>query len=269
MRKFNLRERRFLTLLAKISEDDLELVSSFMQNNFFTKSCDLALAVLPPKSAAILYIKKEVFEVLSLRKREIKNFIEILSLIEYLKQSRLINIIPIPSPPDITIHLMREDFNPLIPKPQNSDLLLNTNGFHIKNIEIGKIYDSKNQIVFEGVTFEKYTYELILNNFMGLLFVSDELKDYVRRGFKSVEDMRYKIGQIAIWVSICIALIFGIIGIYNPFSKRDNRFHKIDSQQFDSLVFQNKVLNNNVEKILLELNQVTKKDTLIITNKKY
>jgi len=262
MRKYNQREKKFLTLLATKSEDNLELVSYFMQKDFFTKSSNLALAVLPPRNAAVLYIKKNVFDDLSSRKREIRNFIEILSLIEYLKQYRLIDIIPIPSPPDVTIHLMREDFNTPTIDQQNLDLLLNTNRLHIKNTDIGKIYDAHNQLVFEGVTLDKYTYDLILNNFLGLLFVSEELKDFVKKGFKSVEDMRYRIGQVATWVSICIALIFGIIGIYNPFDKNGNNY-KIASPQIDSLLFQNKKLIYNVEKILFELNKQTKKDTLI------
>jgi hypothetical protein len=269
MRKYNRREKEFLTLLAKETENKLEIFSYFMQNDFFTKSSNLALAILPPRNAAILYIKKNVFDDLSSRKIETRNFVEILSLIEYLKQNRLIDIIPIPAPPDVTIHLMRADFNTPTIDPKSSDLLLNTNGLHIKNNDIGKIYDSKNQVVFEGVTLEKYTYELILNNFMGLLFVSEELKDYVKRRFKSVEDRRYRIGQIATWVSICIALIFGIYGIYNPFSKRDNKTQKIESQQLDSIMSQSRILNNNVEKILLELNKVAKEDSLLVNNKKY
>ena len=262
MRKYNQREKKFLTLLATKSEDNLEIFSYFMQNDFFIKSSDLALAVLPPTNAAVLYIKKNVFDDLSSRKREIRNFIEILSLIEYLKQYRLIDIIPIPSPPDVTIHLMREDFNTPTIDSQNSDLLLNTHGLHIKNTDIGKIYDAQNKIIFEGVTLDKYTYDLILNNFLGLLFVSEELKDFVRKGFKSVEDRRYRIGQVATWVSICIALIFGIIGIYNPFDIKGKNY-KIDTHQIDSLLFQNNKLIYNVEKILFELNNQTKKDTLI------
>ena len=262
MRNYNKREKEFLKLLEEISKDDLEFFSFFLQNKYFVGEGNSALLVIPHQTQALLFIKKSIFDDLKLRKAEIKKFLEILSLTEYLKQNRLIDIIPNPQAKNFGLHVMYKNFNLPSQASPASDIILNKDGLHIKITDISKIYNKQNEILFEAVALEKYTYEIIMNNFMGLLFVSEELNDYVRRGFKSIDDIRYKYGQIATWVSISMALIFGIIGIYNPFSKNEIKSYRLDKQQLDSVLEYKKDMNQNVQEILKVIKPNNKTDSI-------
>jgi hypothetical protein len=257
MRKFNIREKEFLKLLEKISKDDLEFFSFFLQNDYFQNGNNSALVVLPQQKEALLFIKKDIFDDLKLRKFEIRNFIEMLALVEYLKQNRLIDLIPNPQSQLPSMHVMRKDFNSISQVTTTSNIILNQVGAHLKFPDMSKIYNAQNEIIFEAVSLGKYTYELIIKDFMGLLFVSEELKYFVQKGFKSEDDLRYKYGQIATWLSISMALLFGLIGIYNPFENNSIKSYKIDSTQFDTIINYNKEFKDNTVKIL----ETLKKDT--------
>jgi len=264
MRKYNIREKSFLKLLENISKDDLEFFSFFLQNKYFTEDNNSALFIIPQKEEALLFIKKDVFDNLKLRKDEIKKFIEIISLTEYLKQNRLIDIIPNPQAQNISLHIMCKNFNSPKQETSTSDIILNDDGIHLKFPDFSKIYSTENEILFEAVKLEKYTYDIIMANFMGLLFVSEELNEYVRKGFKSVADIRYRNGQIATWVSILMALIFGLFGIYSSIGNDIIETQKIDYQQLDSIIEYKKELNENVDEILKIIKKNNQTDSIYI-----
>lgn len=44
--------------------------------------------------------------------------------------------------------------------------------------------------------------------------VSQELRELVKNGFKTEEDIRYRNQQIATWVSIVVAFFIGLAGIF-------------------------------------------------------
>lgn len=54
----------------------------------------------------------------------------------------------------------------------------------------------------------------IENYFFFSFTVSQELRDYVKNGFKTIEDIRFRKQQIATWVSIGVAVLLGLAGIF-------------------------------------------------------
>jgi len=233
MRKFNEEEREFLKLLVNISNEEAQFFGYFLQKDFFTKNSNTALIIISQQEEALLYLKKKIFDDLSKRKKELLNFIKILYLTEYLKQERLIDILPNEEAKGIPIHFMREDFN----KPENKgDIIKLNDDLHLKISDPSKILDSENEVIFEAVKLEKQTYNLIMNNFMGLLFVSEDIIQFVNRGFVSEEDRKYKNGQIAIWTSILIAFIFGLLGIYNPLAEKNIDNIKPITTKLDTII---------------------------------
>lgn len=251
MRKYNTREKDFLKLLEEISNDDLEFFSFFLQNKYFSKNKNSALFVLPQQKTVLLFIRKSFFDDIKLRKEELKTFIEIVSLVENLKDDRYINLIPNPEAKNMSMHIMHDSFNTLKQDSTTSNIILNEEGMHLKSTDNSKIYNSQNEIEFEGVKLEEHTYNLIMNNLMGLLFVSQELKDFVKKGFRSVEDLRYRNGQIATWFGLILALIFGFFGIYNPFDTDKN----INSNK---QLFQLKPILENSKQIRHDIHEIKK-----------
>jgi hypothetical protein len=260
MRKYSKTEQKFLKLIDKVSDGDLEFFSYYLQNEYFTSQRNTALFIIPPKQEALLFIKKDAFDDLALRKKELKHFLEIISLCEFLKQNRYIDIIPSNHVQKIPLHIMHKDFDDVKQTNQTSNITLNQNGLHLKTPDLSKIYDSQNNVVYEAVLLEKHTYNLLIDNFMGLLFVSEELKDFIKSDFKSKSDIRYKYGQFATWTSILIALTFGVIGTYSGKSKNTVETIKIDSNQLKEILDSNDSLKCEITE-LKKINQADVNET--------
>jgi hypothetical protein len=263
MRKYNNREKDFLKLLEEISNDDLEFFSFFLQNKYFTKNKNSALFVLPQQKTALLFIRKSFFDDIKLRKDELKKFIEVVSLVENLKADRYINLIPNPDAQNKSMHIMHDSFNSPKQDIPTSNIILNEEGMHLKFPDFSKIYNSRNEIQFEGVKLEEHTYNLIMNNLMGLLFVSEELKDFVTNGFKSTEDLRYRNGQIATWFGLILALIFGLFGIFNPFDNNKNFNSSEELYQLEPILENNKQIHHDIHEIKKSIENKIKSDSLL------
>ncbi len=243
MRKFNKTEKDFIKLLDKISDESLEFFSYYLQKYYFSNTSNSALFLFTQQKKALLFIKKDVFDNMSLRKKEMRNFLEILSLVNYLKQEHLINIIPNPQINNSTLLVMREEFNSINQITLNSNLQLNQHGGHLKFTDFSKIYDSQDNILFEAVNLEEHVYNIIMDLFTGLLFVTEELKVLVKNNFKSSEDIRYRNNQIATWTSIIMAFLFGLYGIFRDLSHKNNS--KIPHQETKEIKSENINININ------------------------
>lgn len=244
MRAFNDREKEIIKMLAKINLANTEFFSSFLHKNYFTVESKKALFVYTNQKAVLLYLKNELFNELTKRREELGKLFELLSLISYLKEKRYISIYPNHDVLKSELIVMREDFN-AINKSGNIDdkLFLNEKGFYIKTSEPENIYGSDDKIAFIAINLGEDVFNLIIKNFMGLLYVSEELIELTERNFKSQEDIRFQKQQIATWISILIAFLLGIWSIYfqldgfknkdsemiNLIEHQDKWFDKIDS----------------------------------------
>lgn len=262
MRKYNPREKEFLKLLNKISNQDMEKFTYFLHHQYFTDQQNLALFLFHERKEVLLFIKKNVFDDLQLRKIELRNFIEVLSLMGYLKQNRLVDLFHVSEDPSTTLNVWYSEFGNTRQSEPNSDLILNENGAHLKFPDVSKIYNANNEVVFEAVRLEKHTYQMINDNFLGLLFVSEELKEYVNNGFKSKEDLRYRRAQITTWIGLGLALIFGLFGIYNPFEKKDIHEYEFNEKQFKEIIKNNTDIHDDVHKIMKSIELEKKSDSL-------
>ena len=262
MRKFNPRERNFLKLLNNISNQDMELFPYFLQHQYFTEDKKTALFLLNKQKEAFLFIKKDVFDNMKSRKIELINFIEILSLIGYLKQNRLVDLFHVAENSSTTMSVMYSGFGNIRQEKPDSNLIVSENGFHLKFPDFSKIYDVNNKIKFEAVKLEKHTYEMIQDNLSGLLFVSEELKEFVNNGFKSKEDLRYRIGQVTTWIGIGLAIIFGLFGIYNPFEKEESHSYEFDKIQYNEIIKKNNQIHDHIHEIIESSELENKYDSL-------
>lgn len=244
MRAFNNREKDFIKMLAKINLANTNYFSYFLQEEYFTTESKKALFVFTEQKGVVLYLEKELFNDLTKRKEELGKLFELLSLIIYLKENRYITIFPNPDVLKDKLHVMREDFNSIsTSKEDPTKILLNKEGFFFKESCPDNIYDSENNIVFIGVVLGENEFNLIIENFMGLLYVFEELVELTKRNFKSQEDIRFKKQQVATWVSISIAFFLSVWSVY---------------QQFNQSNTQNSEMNNIIENHSFRFNEIDK-----------
>lgn len=249
MRTFNKREKDILQMLYDISNDELELFSFHLQNKYFKDLTQSALFLFPKREEVILYIPKMDFDNLKKRKSIMMEFMEFLSLINFLKDERYINIIPNEDVGNSELHIMRKDFDNPKTEPTTQNVILNDSGDYINPKQFHIILNSKSDIIFEGVRLQKSIFNQVMENCMGLLFVSEELKVFVENKYKSKEDLRYKRSQIATWVGISLALIIGVLGVFNPFDNKRNTI-QLDPQELKPIIKNSNEIHQDIHKMI-------------------
>jgi len=224
MRAFNKREKDILNMLYNISNDKLEFFSYHLQHKYFKDLNDSALFIFPKREEIYLYIPKARFDNIEERKGAMTELMEFITLINFLREERYLQLIPNEDVGKSELHVIRKDFDKIQIEQSSKNIILNKNGDYIDPKQGQYIFNSDSKIIFEGVKLPTLIYKQVIENCMGLLFVSEELKEFIRNKFKSKEDIRYSRNQVATWVGISLALIFGILGIINPFNNKQNYF---------------------------------------------
>lgn len=256
MRAFNNREKEIMNMLAKVNLANTDFFSFFLQKNYFTTKSKKALFVLTKQKTVLLYLEKDLFNDLTKRKEELGKLFELLSLIIYLKENRYITIYPNPEVLKSKLHVMRDDFNSIsTTKEDSTKVLLNKEGLFLRTSNPENIYDSENNIAFIAVSLGEDVYNLIIENFMGLLYVSEELVELTKRNFKSQEDIRFKKQQIATWVSIFIALLLGVWGVYQQLNDS-----KTKDSEMNNIIENQNFRFNEIDKSIKQLTLESKKD---------
>jgi hypothetical protein len=260
LRQFNENEKEFIKSLVEVSASKLISISYFLQEKYFIEKSNSALIVLPKERSAILYISKEHFDNLDLREIEFRRFMEILLLIEHLKNDKYIDIIPNLEAENTLMHILHKSFNKQNQDVKTSNISLNEKGMHLKHPDVSKIYNSNDEVEFIGIALKDHTYRLIIDNLMGGLFVSQELINFVKKGFRSTQDRRYRNGQITTWTGLTLALAFGVFGLYNPFDK--SKDIKLIPNP-DNLEIK-KDIQNNVKEIKTSIEEIIVNDSIFL-----
>lgn len=237
MRAFNRNERKYIEILSKLNENYISTCSKFLQDNFFTIDRGIVLTLYHPEKAVLFFLKPETW----LNDKETGKcyyeFLEVISLLNYLNQERLILIIP-DSKNAMPIQILFSNFNSK--NPGNGDkVILNENGDYLDRKNPHIIKNSTDKIIYFGQTIFSSYYEYISATLTGIILPTEELKELVRHNFKSEEDRKFAKNLNVAWVGILVAILMGLIGIWNPFTnsyKIEQKNHKIKSQtsKYDS-----------------------------------
>ena len=156
MRKFNSREKEILKMLCDSKFTDLQSLSFILQNKFFTKNSNMALFLLTKQKKALLFLKQDIFDNIEKRKKGLGEFLELFFLIDYLKTSRLINIIPNPEVYKSDLHIMKEDFSPEL---DGTKIKFNNGEYYLNTLDLC-IYDSINKKVYTAIDLSNEIFEV-------------------------------------------------------------------------------------------------------------
>ncbi|MCF7858023.1 MAG: hypothetical protein K9N07_01670 [Candidatus Cloacimonetes bacterium] len=154
MRTFNDREKQIIEILCRIDYGNIDFLSYHLQNEYFLKDYNQALFVLTKNKTALLYLKKEVFDDMNLRKKELYLFIEFISLIDYLKSERYITIFPNNHVYESELHIIKQSFMPKIDN-KNNIVILNDKGLHISPKEAQYLLDKMETLYIQQLSLNK------------------------------------------------------------------------------------------------------------------
>jgi len=211
MREFNSREKSIIKKIASIAIGDLRTFSSFLQEDVFSVQNGTAFIFLPEKEIAIFYIKKSLND--SDTRMKISEFLELISLTEYLRKERYIHSFQFGHAKGLNV--MCKEFDN-IHENVNKEICLNSIGHHIKPSDAGNIYDANNDVVFKGFAFaknESSIYDIMENNLTSPFSPTEELKQFVKQGFKDSAQIKHEQTLFYSKIAIGVAVFFSLVSL--------------------------------------------------------
>lgn len=259
MREFNKREQSIMRKLAEIDVSSMSTCSRFLQDNFFTKNNGKALIVNHNTKDVLYYIEPNLFNDINEVRKCNHELFELLVLLSYLKENRYVSIITT-TKPSAPFEALHSEFDSSISQNGNR-IILNSKGDYLLTNQLDLIKDKNNQTILKGGLLNNY-YDLIYSNVFGLIIPSEELLELVKHNFKSKEDRKHNQNIFIAWTGITIAVILGVLGIWNPFNskaKQDRELIEQISSDLDSMKTYNHESSVHLDKIYKEM---TRLDTL-------
>ena len=228
MREFNVREKNIIKMFCLIDLQNIHLLSYHLKNEYFLKENNQALIVHKGEEIASLFLKKEVFDNINLRKKEYFLFMELLALIDYLKKHRYITIFPMSDENDKNLIVIKQSFD--YQGVDKNITYLNKDGTYIHNSS-GKIHNKDGNVIYEGFTLTKEMYSLVLQYIEGVVVVSEELIDLYNNNYKTKDDRKFNDSQKVAWFGIIVALFISVFNLCLSFRKIENNVI-LDKDQF-------------------------------------
>jgi len=175
MKSFNGRELEIISKLAELDITKPLLVQDFLQHNYFKEDQSRGLIIQTQGDYAVLFLKTEKFDTETEQQEEVKQFVELISLFNYLHISGYITIYRAKTE---KMYFIQDGFNAT--KILNNNIILNSRGDYTSAPDT--IHDSGKNIIYKGIVFRSDTYNLILDTTVGSLIVSESLKDLLHAG---------------------------------------------------------------------------------------
>jgi hypothetical protein len=169
MRTFNDREKEIIAHLLRASDGGQPvLMNKLLKTFFFREEHGRALIIQNQGEYAAFFLKTELFEKKEKRDEEVRHFLELLALLNYLGKNGYITIYRHATE---KMYYIQDSFD--APRVVNNTLFLNTKGYYSSTPDT--IHDGNKNVIYKGVIFRDYHYNLILGAAIGNLLVSELL----------------------------------------------------------------------------------------------
>lgn len=254
MRAFNQREENIIRLIAACGVDNMNTFQKVLQDKYFTISRKEILVLSHSERRVILFIKSEDFIDEKKRAKHIGEFWELISLINYLIDSRMINQMKIPTRQGIDLMYEDIEINRYSDIPNTfftkSDNQLTITGEGIKN--------THGDVLFMPLSFDGL-YDSICDCLLAIFYPTESLKSLADHNFESEEDIKFKHQKRISWTAIGIALLTSCVSIGYSIKLSNDSSNKIDEQNqiIESVV--NRLIEQNsihVEKLSNSINKI-------------
>jgi len=208
MRNFSDYEKAVLDKISRVDPADLITISKFLSDQIFTANSGMALVFIPERGEAILYLKGSTRD--ESNRQRMAEFLELVSLIDYLKSERYIHSIHFNAAAGLFV--MGESFRN-ISQNNRGEIVLDDQGNHIKPSDAGWIYNSNDEREYQGLVLKKDESSLFnaISGFASPLAPSQELRDFVDNGYQTKEDLRYMQSKRYTKWALGVAILFGVV----------------------------------------------------------
>ena len=203
--KFKKTEKEIIEAIVKYDGEVKSLAEVINKSQLLEKR---GIIRVPNKNPNFIFLSKEKYA--EDEKDALGYVVEMINLIESLIKNRLIVTIPFESSHVLAVGVEKSVYGP------NLGLIsLNDGEEYVQFLKENwaDIISPTGQQTHWPITCtdEYVALDKILNSWVT---VSQELKDLVENNFKTVEDIRFEKQQWLTWISIGVALIIGLLGIF-------------------------------------------------------
>lgn len=223
MRAFNAREKEIIAKIAKIDVGSMPTASRFLQDHFFTKEKQIALVAVHEKKAVLFYMKPGQFNDLEKTRKCNYELLELIVLLEYLRENRYIAMVQSPKP-SIGIDCLYSEADASM-RLEVKKVLINVKGDYFLKDDFGFIYDAEGTPILQATSLSEY-YDLVYKNMFGLLLPSEDLVDLVKYNFIPKEDRKHKQNLRMAVAGVVVAIILGIVGVWSPFDDSSEKISR-------------------------------------------
>ena len=171
MRSFNQKEEKIINIIRTMASNGSFTLKDFFEKTFFLEKEGRALIIQTIDNYSVLYLKKEIFESQNKKNIEIEQFLELVSLVNYLNNLGLIHFFPTDHLKKDSMFFVQDQFNS--PQPSPGNIILNNRGDYTSHPE--NILDKNDEIIYKGVFIDDKTNTFLATNIKSNLFVSKQL----------------------------------------------------------------------------------------------
>lgn len=184
-RTFNAREKLIIKNIITVAPAGPVLMNHLLEKFFFTEKNGRALIIQAQAQYAVFFLHNNLFDDEQVKKKELEEFLELITLISYLRYHGYISLYRDEKTKEKSMVFIQDNFNN--PIPSKGSILLNPKGDY--TIKPDTIHDKNNEVIYKGVVFDSDTYDMILSCTTGALLVSHSLKEITGKG-TDVDDDR-------------------------------------------------------------------------------
>lgn len=198
---FKKTEKEIIKTIVKYGGDVKSLADVINKSHLLEKR---GIAIIPDNKH-IIYLKKSIYQ--DWDDKEAFGYIaDFVSLISYLIDNRLIVTIPFRESIPLVIGKEKSEYG------RNCIVINDGEGYIKEDNDFFNWYENNQQAYWPCTVSEEYM--PISKTLTSWFSLSQELKDLVRHDFKTEEQRRFEKQQFATWISIGVALMIGLLGIF-------------------------------------------------------
>lgn len=175
MRKFNSWEKSVLDKIAQVPRSTTIPIKEWLEQNYFKENDGRALIIQAKGGFAVFFLDLPIYNNKSKRDEEIIKFLELISLLLYLKEKGYISIYRGLKIKRKEMFFIQDRF--IDPVPKNNNIILNAKGEYTSGPDT--IHDKDHNIVYKGEYFDLESFEMILNITTGLMYVSETITELI------------------------------------------------------------------------------------------
>jgi len=204
MRDLSEYEKSVIRKISEINPVDMITISKFISDTLFSIESGMALVFLPDRGEALLYLRGKKED--AINRQRMAEFLELLSLIDYLRVERYIHSITFST--SAQLFVICKDFDS-VSQGENHIIILNKNGYHIDPKNPSWLLGADGSREFEGLLFTKEQssiYQILENIINSPLVPTQELNPSSTNYSKKCAKLSKKQGKAV--VSLLFALQF-------------------------------------------------------------